>query len=170
MKTYLLLLIFVSFAGPAFSQKVPQFKLTKNGMDPVVVSFDTSYHDSVIYTKVKGWIAANNKSPKSVTRIDNKNSLVKFSCYKKNAWKIRDNNFDYWFDLKYTIKVEIKDYRCRLTFATDDDQYKFWFNADGSVKDKFKESKSQFEKTVNQTLSSLYNYIVAPEKKDTSDW
>ena len=169
-KIILLLIVLVSFSGWAFSQKAPVFKLTKNGIDPVVVNFDKSLTDSVIYTRVKDWIAANNKSPKSVTRIDQAYSLVKFSCFKEKAWKIRDNDYDYWSDLKYTIKVEIKDYKCRLTFATDDDHYKFWFNDNGTLKDKFKESKALYEKTVNETLSSLYNYIVAPPKKETSDW
>ena len=80
-KIYLILFVVLSYSGFIYAQTVPEFKLTKDGIKPVVIEFDTSYSASLIYTRVKEWIALNNKYPKSVTRIDNENSLIKFSCY-----------------------------------------------------------------------------------------
>jgi hypothetical protein len=169
-KIYLILSVILSFNGLIFSQKAPSFKLTKDGMKQIVVNFDTNFTANVIYTKIKEWIALNNKFPESVTRIDKENSLIKFSCFKKDAWKIRDNNFDYWNEMKYTFAVEIKDYKCRITFDTDEDRYKFWYNDNGTLKDRFKESETSFENTVNETLASLYKYMVTPPKPKKDDW
>lgn len=169
-KIYLILFVILSFNGYIFSQTVPEFKLTKDGIKPVVIKFDTSYSASLIYTRVKEWIALNNKYPKSVTRIDNENSLIKFSCYAKEAWKIKKNNVDYWNEMQYTFMVEIKDYKCRITFASDEARYKFWYNDDGTLKEKFKESEATFNATVNETLTSLYNHIIGAEKIQTDDW
>lgn len=169
-KIYLILVVILSFNGLIFSQKVPKFKLTKDGMKPIVVNFDTNYTANVIYTKIKEWIAENNRYPESVTRIDKENSQIKFSSFKKEAWKIRDNNYDYWNQMKYTFNVDIKDYKCRITFDTEEDRYKFWYNDDGTLKGRFKESEASFENTVNETLASLYKYIVTPQKPKTDDW
>ncbi len=169
-KIYLILSVILSFNGLIFSQKTPTFKLTKDGMKPIVVNFDTNFTANVIYTKIKEWIALNNKFPESVTRIDKENSLIKFSCFKKDAWKIRDNNFDYWNEMKYTFAVEIKDYKCRITFDTEEDRYKFWYNENGTLKDRFKESEKSFENTVNESLASLYKYMITPPKPKTDDW
>ena len=167
---YLILFVILSFNGFIFSQTVPEFKLTKDGIKPVVIEFDTSYSANFIYTRVKEWIALNNKYPKSVTRIDNENSLIKFSCYKKEAWIIKKNNIDYWNEMQYTFTVEIKKSKCRITFATDEVRYKFWYNEDGTLIERFKESEATFESTVNETLTSLYNHIIRTEKTQTDDW
>ena len=162
-KISFILFVIVFFSGSVFSRKAPEFKLTKDGIEPVVIEFDTSYSANLIYTRVKEWIALNNKYPSSVTRIDKEDSLIKFSCYSKSAFKIKVNNIDYWHDMQYTFKVEIKDFRCRITFATDEDRYKFWYNDDGSLKERFKESEAAFENTVNETLTSLYDHITGAD-------
>ena len=169
-KIYLILFVVLSYSGFIYAQTVPEFKLTKDGIKPVVIEFDTSYSASLIYTRVKEWIALNNKYPKSVTRIDNENSLIKFSCYSKEAWKIKKNNVDYWNEMQYTFKVEIKESKCRITFASGEKRYKFWYNDDGTLKERFKESEATFESTVNETLTSLYNHIAGTDKTPTDDW
>lgn len=169
-KIYLILFVVLSYSGFIDAQTVPEFKLTKDGIKPVVIKFDTSYSANLIYTRVKEWIALNNKYPKSVTRIDNENSLIKFSCYKKDAWISNINNVDYWNEMQYTFKVEIKKAKCRITFASDEERYKFWYNDDGTLKERFKESEATFESTVNETLTSLYNHIKGTEKTPAEDW
>ncbi len=169
-KIYLFLSIIVTFGGFGFTQTAPKFKLTKDGIKPIVFKLDTSYTDSVIYTKIKEWIALNNKSPKSVTRIDNEYSLIKFSCYSKDGWKGKINGVDYWNELQFTLNVEIKDAKCRVTFASDDTHYKFWYNSDGILMEKFKESHDTFENTVNKQITSLYSYILHGEKPNQDNW
>lgn len=169
-KIYLLFIAILSFQVFGFAQKTPKFDLTKDGMKPIIVAFDTSYHDSVIYAKIKEWISLNNKNPQSVTRIDNKNSLVKFSCFAHDGWKSKINNVDYWNELQFTFAIEIKDARCRITFATDENRYKFWYNADGKIKDQFKESETTFENSVNKQLASLYDFMLHGPKTKKDDW
>lgn len=171
MKTmYLILFGLLLVSGPMASQTAPKFKVTKDGVKPVVFTFDTSYHAHLIYTRVKEWIAQNNKNPKGVTRIDNENALVKFSCYKEKAWRIRNNGIDYWNELQYTLTVEIKDAKCRVNFATDDARYKVWFAKDGTLLKNFRESDATFEATINETLTSLYNHIKGVTKKTNDEW
>lgn len=171
MKKICFILFVFLFSGRfTFSQTVSKFNLTKEGINPIVIEFDTSFTANIIYTRVKEWIKLNNKSPESVTRVDNENSLIKFSCYKKEAWKIKKNNLDFWNEMQYTFTVEIKKSKCRITFATDEGRYKFWYNDDGTLMEKFKDSEATFESTVNETLTSLYNHIISTEKKQTDDW
>ena len=169
-KVLLILIVIISFSGFIFSQATPEFKLTKEGIKPLIIEFDSGYTANVIYTRIKEWIALNNRYPSSVTRIDKQDELIKFSCYEKYAWKITNNNIDYWNELKYTFTVEIKDYKCRITFESDEDRYDFWYNEDGTLKERFKGSEASFENTVNKTLTSLYDHIVGAEEKQSDDW
>ena len=169
-RIYLILFITIATYGCGFSQATPKFKLTKEGIKPLVLTFDTSYSANLIYTRVKEWISLHNKYPKAVTKVDNENSLVKFSCYKEEAWRIKNNGADYWNELPYTLAVEIKKAKCRITFATEEIRYKAWYNKDGTLIKNFKESESTFEATVNETLSSFYNHIKGGKKKATDDW
>jgi hypothetical protein len=169
-RIYFILFVVLACNGSILSQTAPKFKLTKDGMKPVVINFDTSYSAHVIYTKVKEWIAQNNKHPEQVTRIDTENSLIKFSVYKDKAWKLKNNNNDIWNEMQYTFSVEIKKAKCRITFATEEVRYKVWYNKDGSLNKKFKDSEATFESTVNGTLTSLYTYLKGSKKKTTDDW
>jgi len=168
-KIYFILFIALSFNGYIFSQTPQKFNLTKDGVKPVVIQLDATYSASLIYSRIKEWIAMNYKDPKAAIRIDNENSLVKFSCYEAKGWKIKVNNLDTWNDMRYTINVDIKDSKYRVTFATDETRYKVWYNSDGTILKKFKESETSFENNMNKTLTSLYNHIKSPKKQNTTD-
>jgi len=169
-KILLIFIVFISLGGFVFCQAAPEFKLTKEGIEPLIIEFDSGYSANIIYTRIKDWIALNNRYPSSVTRIDKQDELIKFSCYEKYAWNIKNNNIDYWNELKYTFTVEIKDYKCRITFESDEDRYEFWYNEDGTLKERFKESEATFESTVNKTLASLYDHIVGADEEKSDDW
>jgi hypothetical protein len=169
-KPYLLFLIILSFNGLAISQKAPAFNLTKDGVKPVVLTFDASFSSNQIYTRIKEWITVTYKNPKSVTRMDTENSMVKIGSFITKAWKIRDNGIDYWNDLEYTLTIEIKEARCRVTFATPDTRWKVWYTKDGIVIKKFKDSEATFEASINELLTSLNEYIKGPKKKVADEW
>lgn len=152
------------------SQTTPKFNLTRDGVSPVVITLDASFTAYKIYEKVKSWNASLIKYPETGIRVDNPNTQVKFAGYKDNAWKIRDNNFDHWYTLQYTLNVEIKDGRCRVTFETPETRYKVWYNADGSIIPKFKESEASFETTINALLNSLVTHIKSVPKKAEDNW
>lgn len=152
------------------SQTTPKFNLTRDGVSPVVITLDASFTAYKIYEKVKSWNASLIKYPETGLRVDNPNTQVKFAGYKDNAWKIRDNNFDHWYTLQYTLNVEIKDGRCRVTFETPETRYKVWYNADGSIIPKFKESEASFETTINALLNSLVTHIKSVPKKAEDNW
>lgn len=169
-KIYFIAIIIVSLNGLGFSQTAPKFDLTKDGFKPVVIQFDTSFSENLIYTRIKEWIVLNNKNPLSVTKIDNANSLIKFSCYKPQAWKTNKNGIDYWNELQFTFSVEIKKAKCRVSFASEETRYKYWYNPDGTLIERFKESETAFENTVNETLQSIYSHIVGTDKPKADDW
>lgn len=171
MKRFLIIIsLFGISTFHAIAQTTPKFNLTKEGVKPVVLTFDESFTNSKIYSKLKTWNASLVKYPETGIRVDTENTQVKFAGYKDNAWKIRDNNFDHWYTMQYTLKVEIKDGRCRVTFETPETRYKVWYNADGSTIPKFKESEASFENTINVLLSSLYNHIKSVPKKADDNW
>lgn len=171
MKKLMFMLLIVAVCGEfSFSQTVPKFNLTKDGVAPVVLTFDASYTAYQIYNKVKSWNASLAKYPASAIRVDKENTQVKFGGHIVEAWKIRDNNYDHWYTMEYTLNVEIKDGRCRVTFETPETRYKVWFNADGTTIKKFKDSEISFETTINNLLSSLYNHIKSVPKKAEDNW
>jgi hypothetical protein len=169
-KIYLISLIIISFGGSIFSQAAPAFILTKDGVKPVVLNFDASCTSNLIYSRIKEWVVATYKYPKSVTRIDTENKLVKIGSIKEKAWKIRSNNIDYWNDLEYTLTIDIKDAKCRVTFETNDVRWKVWFNKNGVLIKNFKDAKTSFEASINELLTSLNNQIKGSKKKNTDDW
>jgi hypothetical protein len=169
-KLFLLLLMEGICQGFLFSQAVPKFNLTQEGIKPVVLNFDASFSAQQIYAKVKEWVKITFKDPKTGLRIDTENTLVKVGYFKEKAYKIRDNNFDYWYDLEYTLTIEIKDTKCRVIFASPEVKYKVWFNKDGSTIKKFKEAEATFEATINEQLSALYKQIKEPKKTVKDDW
>lgn len=158
------------FCGFASSQTAPKFTLTKDGVKPVVLTFDVSYTANQIYTRAKSWNAKLLKYPESTIRIDKENVQVKHGGYIEKAWKVRDNNFDYWYNINYTLNIEIKDARCRVTVDVPETNYKVWFNTDGTVTKKFKDSKTTFEATINNLLTSLFAHIKSEPKKAEDNW
>lgn len=152
-----------------FSQATPKFVLTKEGVKPVVLTFDASKTASMIFTRLKTWNAENIKYPKSTIRSEKENTQIKFGGYIEKGFKIRDNNFDHWYNLEYNLNVEIKDGRCRVNFETPESRYKVWFNQDGSVIKKFAASKASFEASINELLNSINTHIKNNTPKKTED-
>jgi hypothetical protein len=169
-KIFLTVVVIGIFCGSAFSQTTPKFNLTKDGIKPIVLTFDASISINQIYTKSKSWNASMAKYPISAIRINKENVQVKHGGYVEKAWKITDNKFEHWYPMEYTLNVEIKEGKCRVTFDTPETGYKVWFNADGTILKKFKDSKATFELTVNTLLTSLYNYIKSTPKKAEDNW
>jgi hypothetical protein len=166
-KIVILLLVLISVKGNMFSQTVSKFSLTKDGVSSVVLNFDKSLTADILYKKIKEWAAQN---PNTKIRIDQVNTQVKVGLLKEKAWKITENNFDHWYDLKFTLTIDIKDAKCRVSFDTEETRQKVWFNKDGSVNKKFKETKTSFESTINDPLQKLYNHIVEKKKAAKDDW
>lgn len=174
MKTIILsLLIITVYVGYNNAQTVkttPVFNVTRDGVKPVVLTFDASYTADKIYNKVKNWNASLINYPESATRVDKKNEQLKFGGYIEQAYKINANNFDHWYQMEYTVNIEIKDGKCRVTYDSPDDKYKIWFNTDGTVIKKFNASKASLETSINKLLTSIYTYIKDEPKKATDNW
>ena len=169
-KIFLTLFLSGIFCEFSFSQTVPKFVLTKYGIKPVVMTFDANYNAGKIYTKLKNWNASQIKYPQSAIRIDKEDTQLKFAGYIEEGWKVRANNFDHWYSVQYTLNVEIKDGKCRITIDTPEVNYKVWYAADGSLLKKFIDSKTTFETSINKLLASLYTHIKDAPKKVEDNW
>ena len=173
MKTIFLSVFFINvWVGFCFSQiAIPaKFTVTKDGIKPVVLAFDASYTADKIYSKAKTWNPSVVKYPEAATRIDKTNEQLKYGGYIEQAWKINDNNFDHWYQMEYTLNIEIKDGKCRVSFESPEEKYKVWFNSDGTLIKKFSVSKASLETSINKLLTSLYTYIKDEPKKATDNW
>ena len=169
-KLFFPIIILFSFIGFGTAQTIPKFNLTKDGIKPVILTFEgyTSYQ---IYNKVKEWVKESFKeNPQGAIRADKQYSLIKVGSYKDKGWKIRTNDFDHWYVLEYTLTMEIKDGKCRVTFETPETKYKVWYNSNGTIIPKFKPSEESFEATMNEMLTSLYNTIKGQKKQEKDDW
>lgn len=169
-QTCLALLSAFLICGLGFAQTPAKLNLTRDGIKPVVFTFDESYTAGKIYSKIKSWNASNIKYPPSAIRVDKENTLVKLGGYVEQGYKIRDNNFDHWYPIQYTMNIEIKDSKCRILFEVPEVNYKIWYNPDGSVIKKFADTESSFETTINKLLTSLVTYIKETPKKAEDNW
>jgi hypothetical protein len=157
-----------------FGQEIPKFELTKDGVQPIIVSID-SFNAQTIYKKTINWVKENYKNPKEVLKADIENESVRIDGFKKNAWFYKSLGMKQEYDMEYSFSIDIKDNKIRLTFTIgqfwgDNKKtaydYTTFFKKDGELRGAYKDAKPSLEESMNELVSSLYNYIKGNKKND----
>jgi hypothetical protein len=159
----------------AFTQDLPKFELTKDGVQPIVVNID-SFSILTLYQKTLNWIQENYKNPKEVLKANIENETIRIEGYKKNAWFYKSLGMKQEYDMEYSFQIEFKEGRIRLTFIPGqfwgDGQkilynYPTFFKNSGEIKVAYKDAKPSLEQSMNDLVFSLFTYIKGNKK---SDW
>ena len=157
-----------------FSQDIPKFELTKAGVQPIVVNIDSS-NAAAIYKKTLNWVQETYKNPKEVLKTDIENETIRIDGLKNNACYYKSLGIKMVYDMEYSFQIDFKDNKVRLTFTpgqfwTDHKKvlydYTSFFKNDGELRGMYKDAKTSLEQSMNDLVSSLYNYI----KGKKSDW
>lgn len=170
----LFLSVFLLTSLFCFSQDIPKFELTKDGVAPIVVNID-SLNAETIYKKTLNWVQENYKNPKEVLKADIPNEKIRIDGFKKSAWYIKSLGYKVEYGMEYVFEIEFKENKIRMTYTPGESwgdtkkvgfTYKNFFKDDGELKNAWKDGKPSLEDSMNELSLSLYNYI----KGKKSDW
>jgi hypothetical protein len=174
MKT---LLLFIVLLLPAltYSQTIEKFDLTKDGVKPVVIQFD-SLNASQLYSKAINWVQETYKNPEVVLKTKIENEKLRVDGIATNVWFYKSMGMTIFYDVEYSFHIEIKDKKVRLSFTFGNtisggksyflDYTKLW-KENGEVYKMYKETKPGMDKMMNDLAISFCTYI---KGKKQSEW
>lgn len=177
MKKILLILI-MAISPLLNAQELPKFEITKNGIEPIVISIE-NLNSSDIYSKTIKWIHYTFKNPKEVITSDIENELLIINAFEKNGHEYSSGlGLKYLGDVKYIITINFKEERYRLNIEIENlydangTPYKYkpksFFKKSGELKKSKKIDIESLNNFFNRTSMSIHNYITGKQKKD--DW
>ena len=148
----------------------PQMELTPQGFEPVEVTIPATPGLKLIDVS-KAWAQDYNRRENSTYDITNvTDNSVTISAFKRNAFFYRDRGDTFEQKIRYTIKLTFYNNRYELAFTVNDIytdgnvlvKYKIpdYFTSDGKLKDGYDGLTDSLEKTVNEIVTSHYNFIL----------
>ena len=147
----------------------PQLELTTGTFAPVEVTIPSTPNEKLIETS-KSWANEFNKRQKGADVSDITANSMTISAYKKNAFFIRNKGETFQYAIQYTIKLKFNVNSYTLQFNvtdiyTDQDrlvEYKLpnYYTSDGEFKDGYSTIKPSLERTVNDIVTSHYNFLL----------
>ncbi|MDV6168013.1 hypothetical protein R1T16_06225 [Flavobacterium sp. DG1-102-2] len=150
-------------------QAQPNLELTSRGFEPVEAEVPSTPNEKLITTS-ENWAREFNRRQKGVDITGVTANSMSISAFKKNAFFIRSKGEMYEYTIHYTIKLKFNVSSYTLQFNvndiyTDADKlvkYKLpdYFTSDGSLKEGYSELKPSLERTVNEIVTSHYNYLI----------
>jgi len=166
MKNLIILSLFIS--SVAFSQ-VPKIELTPNGVEPTVVHVGIM-PAADIYAKTVNWIENNFDNPNDVMVANIEDKSITIKAVEPKVWTPMRIGQITNYGLNYTLKIEFKDGRYRMTYtlgnfeiegkqlsSTPKDLFKKF---DGSIKYNLEGAVYGIENKLNKRTESLYNFIM----------
>ena len=130
---------------------------------PLVQSVDGIKSDS-IYIKTNEWINYNFKRADAVIGSSIDNKMIRFTGINPSFAK----SFGYVYDLEFTIRIEFKENRYRLTvenlrsgnngtFANFN--FSDYYKSNGEPRKAYKDFVIGIENTLHKLNQSIYNYV-----------
>lgn len=181
------LLGFILAVQIASAQHTPEFALTKDGVEPIVVTLD-SLNANQLYKKTINWIHETYKNPSEVIKVDIKNEKVRIEDIKKNVWFYSTPDTTFYYDVEYLFSVNFEDNKIRMSFDFGNTwnrsaqfvphsyciNYKKLWQQSGEVHPIYKETKPGIDQMMNEIALSLINYLRDDKKnlvaEKQSDW
>lgn len=174
MKKLVYLLFFVYCS--AFAQE--KIVISPNGTNPIVVEVQGSNAES-LYNKTKNWINTYYKSPKDVLKGDIQNEMIRIEGFAKDGYKMKNLGMVFGYDYFYTLEIQFKDGKYRFEYIigalwSDGKRcmydYDDFFKKDGTIKNTYALAHESMTSTINETSSSLYNYLTGKSSELKKDW
>jgi hypothetical protein len=168
--------LFVLFLAILSFQAKSQFNdlMIKSGaIDPVIQSID-SLTAPRLFNKINAWISRTFKNANAVKQGEVENEFIRFTGISANVGK----SMGTWFDLEYTIAIDIKGGKYRFTVEQLRSgvggtfgllNLKDYYTSNGDPRKAYKDFVVGIENTLKATNQSLYKFITADEKK-ANDW
>jgi hypothetical protein len=183
MKHLLLLLFCVPLIG--FGQETPKFNFTPQ-IEKIVLEIDSMSQQDV-YTKTLNWVQTTYVNPREVLKADIPNELIRINGYAKNVFGWETFGVMYYYDVKYTLEIEVKESRIRLSYWPNEFYvassaqkcnfgYEIFFaeqkanNKGRKAKEKLDKALIDFESNANNLVYNLYDYLLKSNDNTDDDW
>jgi hypothetical protein len=177
MKTKLILLVAISFIliNNAFTQEKPEnVKIVNGNIEPIVQSIQGITADSGYY-KLNEWINYNYKNAGAVIGSSIESKFIRFTGIKASY----ATSMGYVYDLEYTIKVEFKNEKYRLTIEELKSGNKGifaninladYYKSNGEPRKAYQNFTTGIESSINEINLSIYNYLTNKMNNESDDW
>lgn len=172
-----LLLVLAQFAN---AQDYPKFVLTKDGVEPIVVEFD-SMSSATLHAKAFKWIQKSYKSPQDVIKANLEGEEIRIEGFKEGALYYTTMGKKIFLDTEYILTIQFKDRRVRLIYqpgqfwitgystkASMD--YTTFFKKSGELKGAYSDCKPSLEESMNEVATSLCDFLNDMGEKAKDDW
>jgi hypothetical protein len=180
MKMKILLLTLTIFlSNLSFAQETSQLKLTRNGVEPIVVELD-GLSAAELYKKALNWVQETYKNPDKVLKTNIENEKIRIDGFASNAWWYKSMGIQNFYNMEYSIEISFKDGRYRFEyivgqFFIDGGQkvlydYRTFYKKSGEVRKSYKDAIPSLELTMNDLSQSFYNYVSGKASKKDNDW
>lgn len=180
MKRLLLTLILLSLAVLAYSQDIPKLKLTREGIEPIIVEVDSGLTAEEMYKRALNWIKESYENPGEVVKAKFENEKIRLNGFAKDAWFYKSFGKSLYYDMKYSLEIAFKDGKYKFSYEISDNfytdgsrAYHFtqMFTGNGQVKKYYAEDGvPSLEKTMNDLSTSFYNFVTGQTKVVEDDW
>ncbi len=168
MKYFITLFLTLSINFVVFGQS-EKFKVHSGEFEPLIQSV-TDMKTEEIYNKSIEWINYTFKNANVVIGSSVKNEMLHFTGIKRSFAK----SFGYLYDLEFSIRIEFKENKYRLTVENLRTGVKGifsainlndYYNSDGTPRKAYKTFINEIENTLNELNLSLYNSLNEKSEK-----
>ena len=171
-------LLFITITSASQSSEVPRLELTPNGIEPVIYEVPGASPEQ-LYERAYNWVLDSYKDPDEVIMVKRENEEIRISGFKRNAYAFNSLGIKYYYDLTYSLELEFKEGRYRITFTPDKvfsegQTAPFagqinWFKNNGQRRSFYRLSLETFDESINNLAYSIYDRLSSDQEKD-DDW
>jgi hypothetical protein len=170
---YLIALCVIIFITTKSFGQIEKFNIQNGEIKPLVQSIE-KMNSEEIYIKSNEWINYSFKKADAVIGSSVDKKMVRFTGIKPEFAK----TFGYIYDLEFTIRIDIKDNRYRLTvenlrsgnngiFANFN--FADYYKSNGKPRKSYQDFVIGIENTLNNLNISIYNYLTG-KTEENDDW
>ena len=168
-----------------FAQETPGFNFTPK-IEKIVIDIDSMSQQDV-YAKTLNWVQITYANPAEVLKANIPNELIRINGYAKNVFGWKTFGVMNYYNVKYTLEIEVKESRIRLSYLPNEFYvansgqkclfgYDMFFteqkdNKRGrEAKAKLDNALINFEINVAVLVNNLYDYLLKSADNTDDDW
>lgn len=100
------LFIFLIFSASISFCQIPQFSMTKDGIEPIVIELPDKTADE-LYQMTKNWIMKEYSNPQEALKADIKNEEIRIQWYTPSLFVLGSAPYGIYYSFKVQFKVSI---------------------------------------------------------------
>nr|WP_321451695.1 DUF4468 domain-containing protein [uncultured Carboxylicivirga sp.] len=179
MKHVTTILILTIITLSAFSQEMPKLKISKTGVEPIVVETGDLTANQM-YEKALNWVKETYENPDKVLKAQIENKKIRVSAFAKYAWWYKAMGIKTTYNMDYSVEISFKDGKYRFEyfvgqFYTQDYtkalfSYSTFFKSNGDVRKSYKDAVPSIELTMNTLAQNFYSYVTGVTEESDDEW